>query len=167
MTITITHLNPSGLPRNPGFSQAVAVDGPTRTIYVGGQNAVEPDGTVSSSDAGEQTRRALGNLELVLSEAGARLADVVSWTILMTAGQPLQAAFAAFQEVWGTRGAPPAISVGPRDGTRESELPRGDQRNRRRRLGVSLSAEGEQGEPLLRRAGAAVEAGPTAGYYTV
>jgi enamine deaminase RidA (YjgF/YER057c/UK114 family) len=47
MTTRITHHNPAGLPRNPAFSQAVSVEGPTRTIYVGGQNAVDADGTVA------------------------------------------------------------------------------------------------------------------------
>ena len=36
----IEHLNPDGLMKNPAFSQAVAVTGPHKTIYVGGQNAV-------------------------------------------------------------------------------------------------------------------------------
>jgi enamine deaminase RidA (YjgF/YER057c/UK114 family) len=109
--VTVTHLNATGLPSNPSFSQAVVVDGPARTIYVGGQNAIEPDGTVAGADPGEQTRSALRNLEQVLVAAGAALEDVVSWSILMVAGQPLPAAFGAFQEVWGTRGPAPAITV--------------------------------------------------------
>lgn len=104
-------LGPAGLPRNPAFSQAVSVEGPARTIYVGGQNAVDADGTVASQDPAAQTARALQNLELVLADAGARLEDVVSWSILVVAGQPLSQAFAGFQQVWGARGEPPAITV--------------------------------------------------------
>jgi enamine deaminase RidA (YjgF/YER057c/UK114 family) len=99
------------LPGNPAFSQAVSVQGPTRTIYVGGQNAVEADGTVASQDLAAQTTRALQNLELVLADAGARLEDVVSWSILVVAGQPLGEAVAAFQQAWCARGEPPAITV--------------------------------------------------------
>ena len=87
------------------------MQGPTRTIYVGGQNAVEADGTVASQDLAAQTTRALQNLELVLADAGARLEDVVSWSILVVAGQPLGEAVAAFQQAWGARGEPPAITV--------------------------------------------------------
>jgi hypothetical protein len=35
----------------------------------------------------------------------------VFWTIQIVAGQPLAAAFTAFQGVWGTRPNPPAVSV--------------------------------------------------------
>jgi enamine deaminase RidA (YjgF/YER057c/UK114 family) len=109
--LDIVHLNPDGLPRNPAFSQAVSVAGHARTIYVGGQNAIGVDGAVIGDDAGTQTARALGNLELVLAEAGAGLDDVVSWTMQVVDGQPLGPAFAAFEQVWGTRQNPPAISV--------------------------------------------------------
>jgi hypothetical protein len=37
MPTKIRHHNPAGLPRNPAFSQGVSVEGPARTIYVGGQ----------------------------------------------------------------------------------------------------------------------------------
>src|SRR5438034_9620877 len=107
--LNIAHLNPDSLPRNPAFSQAVSVAGPARTIYVGGQNAVTADGSVVGDDAGMQTARALENLEVVLAQAGARLEDVVHWSILVVQGQALPAAFAAFRTVWGTRPNPPAI----------------------------------------------------------
>jgi enamine deaminase RidA (YjgF/YER057c/UK114 family) len=107
----ITHLNPARLPSNPAFSQGVAVDGPVRTIYVGGQNAVGPGGTIAGDDVGTQTTQALRNLEAVLAEAGARLDDIVTWTIAVVDGQDLRAGFQASQEVWAARGAPPAISV--------------------------------------------------------
>jgi enamine deaminase RidA (YjgF/YER057c/UK114 family) len=108
---TITHLNPQGLPSNPGFSQAVVVETPTRMIFVGGQNAVAADGTVDGDDLVTQTRRALRNLELVLAAAGATLGDVVSWSISVVDGHPLGAAFGAFQEIWPPSEPPPAISV--------------------------------------------------------
>lgn len=107
----VTRLQPAGLPHNPAFAQGVSVEGPARTIYVGGQNGVSADGTVAGDDAGSQTRRALENVGLVLAEAGAELTDVVHWRIALSQGASLQAAFAAFQEAWGTRGEPPAISV--------------------------------------------------------
>lgn len=106
----IIHLNPAGMSSNPAFSQGVSVSGPVRTIYVGGQNGVGADGAVVSDQVGDQTVRALRNLELVLVEAGAGLADVVSWSISVVQGQSLASGFAAFQQVWGDRPDPPAIS---------------------------------------------------------
>jgi enamine deaminase RidA (YjgF/YER057c/UK114 family) len=107
----IAHINPPALPRNPAFSWAVSVEGQARTIYVGGQNALAEDGSIVGDALREQTVRALENLELVLSEAGARLEHVVSWTILVVDGQPLLDGFAGFQQVWGERGETPAISM--------------------------------------------------------
>ena len=111
MATRITHLNPEGLPANPAFSQAVVVEGPVRTIYVGGQNAVTADGTVDGDDVGTQTTRALRNVELVLRAAGAELADIVSWTIYVVDREAIGPGFAAFQQVWSPDDAPPAISV--------------------------------------------------------
>lgn len=108
---TVTHLQPPGLPKNPAFAPGVSVEGPARTIYVGGQNGVSADGTIAGNDAESQTRQALENVGLVLAEAGADLTDVVHWRIALVQGTSLQAGFAAFEDVWGARGEPPAISV--------------------------------------------------------
>ena len=42
----VRHINPEGLHRNPAFSQAVVVEQPAKTIYVGGQNGVDSSGRV-------------------------------------------------------------------------------------------------------------------------
>ena len=110
MAAPVTHLNPAALPQNPGFSQGVAVDGPVRTVYVGGQNAVR-NGTVVGDTLATQTAVALGNLALVLREAGATLGDVVTWSILVVGDADLRPAFASFQQAWGESGPPPAITV--------------------------------------------------------
>jgi enamine deaminase RidA (YjgF/YER057c/UK114 family) len=87
------------------------VSGAGCTIYVGGQNGIGPDGSVVSQQVGEQTTRALQNVELVLVESGADLGDIVSWTIQIVEGQPLGPAFEAFQGAWGDRANPPTVSV--------------------------------------------------------
>jgi enamine deaminase RidA (YjgF/YER057c/UK114 family) len=107
----IAHINPEGLHRNPAFTHVVTVEGPARTIYVGGQNAVDATGTIVGDDVGTQTRQALANIETALAAAGAALADVVKWNVYLVAGQPLAEAFAAAGEVWGLRPDPPATSV--------------------------------------------------------
>jgi len=105
----LTRHNPDGLPRNPAFCQAVSVDGPHRTTYVGGQNAVAADGSVPDTDIASQTIRALQNLELVLADAGAAVTDVATWSIRVVDGQPLEDGFRGFLEFWQDRGEPPAI----------------------------------------------------------
>lgn len=106
-----TYLNPESLVRNPAFTQAVVVEGQAKTIYVGGQNAVRPDGTIVGGTLAEQARQALLNVQAALAAAGATLKDVVRWTVAIVEGQPVREGFAAFQEAWGDAADPPAISV--------------------------------------------------------
>jgi enamine deaminase RidA (YjgF/YER057c/UK114 family) len=97
--------------QSPAFSQGVVVESPTRTIYVGGQNGVGPDGQVVGDTLLEQSVRAFENLRTVLEEAGAGLKDVVTWTITVVEGQSIADGVAAFQQVWDPADTPPAISV--------------------------------------------------------
>jgi enamine deaminase RidA (YjgF/YER057c/UK114 family) len=91
--------------------QGVSITGAARTVYVGGQNGIDADGTPVPGGLGEQTAQALANVERVLREGGAGLEQIVFWTILIVQGQPLADAFSAYPRVWGTRPNPPAISV--------------------------------------------------------
>jgi enamine deaminase RidA (YjgF/YER057c/UK114 family) len=106
-----TYLNPGSLARNPAFTQAVVVEGQVKTIYVGGQNAVRPDGTIVGGTLAEQARQALLNVQAALAAAGATLKDVVRWSVAIVEGQPAAEGFAAFREAWGDAADPPAISV--------------------------------------------------------
>jgi enamine deaminase RidA (YjgF/YER057c/UK114 family) len=108
----VQHLNPTTLHRNPAFTQVVVVSGPAKTIYVGGQNAVDASGTIiGAGEIAAQARQIFANLEAALAATGARLEHIVRWTISVAQGEPLEPAFAVFQEVWGRRPNPPAISV--------------------------------------------------------
>ncbi|HEX6238362.1 MAG TPA: RidA family protein [Acidimicrobiales bacterium] len=109
--MTIRHINPEGLHRNPAYSQGVVVEQPAKTIYVGGQNGVDADGTVVDDTLGGQTRQALRNVATVLEAEGAGLSDIVHWSIAVVDGQPILDGFAAFQEVWDPADPPPAITV--------------------------------------------------------
>lgn len=107
----VTYLNPTTLHHNPAFTQAIAVSGCVRTIYVGGQNAVDAAGNiVGKGDLGEQSEQALKNVEAALDAAGARLEHVVKWNIYVVQGQPLQPGFQAFRRIWGERPNPPTIT---------------------------------------------------------
>lgn len=108
----IRYLNPATLHTNPAFSQLVVATGPAKTIYVGGQNAVDLAGNVvGADDLAAQTRQIFANLEAALAAAGAGLEHIVHWKIYLVQGQPLEPAFAVFQQVWGRRPNPPAITM--------------------------------------------------------
>jgi enamine deaminase RidA (YjgF/YER057c/UK114 family) len=107
----VRHINPEGLHRNPAFSQAVVVEQPAKTIYVGGQNGVDADGKVVGSTVGEQASQALRNLTTILESEGASLANIVSWSIAVVDGHDLREGFAAFQQAWNPADPPPAITV--------------------------------------------------------
>lgn len=103
--MSVTHLNPHALATNPAYSQGVAVDGPVRTVYVGGQNG-------AGGDLATQTAAALHNVQQVLAEADGQLRDVVSWSISVVGEDvDLRPAMQAFARTWGDRGPAPAITV--------------------------------------------------------
>jgi enamine deaminase RidA (YjgF/YER057c/UK114 family) len=106
-----THLNPDTLPRNPAFSQVVVVREPSATIYVGGQNAVTKDGQIAGETIEEQVTQALANVELALAAADATISDIVRWTITLTEGQDVMAAFGAFRQRYPALENPPTIGV--------------------------------------------------------
>ncbi len=107
----IEYLNPDTLHKNPAFTNAVTVTGPVKTIYVGGQDAVDATGTIiGKGDLGAQTEQILKNIEAALSASGARLEHVIKWNLYVVQGQSLQVGFEAFQHVWGNRPNPPTIS---------------------------------------------------------
>jgi len=108
----VEHLNPEGLPQNPAFTNVVVVTGPVRTIYIGGQDAVDATGQiVGAGDIGAQAAQVFANIQTALEAAGAGLEHVIKWTILVVQGQPLEPGFAEFQRVWGERPNPPAITA--------------------------------------------------------
>ena len=108
----VRHINPEGLHRSPAFTQAVVVEQPAKTIYIGGQNGVDADGKVVGPTLGEQARQAFRNLATVLESEGASLANIVHWRIAVVEGHAfVDEGVAAFQEVWNPADPPPAITV--------------------------------------------------------
>ena len=108
----VQHINPDGLSKNPAFTQVVAVNGPAKTIYVGGQDAVDASGTiVGKGDIKLQVEQVFKNLQTALRASGAELEHIIKWNIYMVQGQPLRPAFEVSQQIWGGRPNPPAITV--------------------------------------------------------
>ncbi len=68
----IQRLRPDGLINSPAFSHTAVVPPGATTIYVGGQNAVDAEGSlVGPGDPAVQAVRALANAKIALEAAGA------------------------------------------------------------------------------------------------
>ncbi|MFT4293917.1 MAG: Rid family hydrolase [Micropruina sp.] len=92
----ITLLRPQGLIHSPAFSHVAVVPAGAITIYVGGQNAVDADGVlVGEADAVAQAEYAMQNVKTALAAAGAGVADVVQWTVLLVEGTDVGAVYGA------------------------------------------------------------------------
>jgi enamine deaminase RidA (YjgF/YER057c/UK114 family) len=103
-------LSPEGLVQSPAFSHVAIVSGSTRTIYVGGQDAIAADNqVVGKGDLGAQTTQILANIQTALAAAGAGLEHVIKWNVFVVEGHPVGPAFEAFQRAWGDRTTPPPL----------------------------------------------------------
>ncbi|MGV9675264.1 RidA family protein [Nocardia sp. NPDC003482] len=107
---TVTHINPSDMHSNPAYSQAVRIPAGYDTLHIGGQNGTDATGSLVGPDLKSQSRQALLNIQSCVRAAGGDLENIVKWTIFIKAGEPLREGFAAFQEIWGRRPNPPAIT---------------------------------------------------------
>jgi enamine deaminase RidA (YjgF/YER057c/UK114 family) len=75
--------NPETLPRPSGFSHAVIAQA-GRTVYLAGQTAQRPDGSIVAGTMAEQFDVAAGNVVKALQAAGAHPHDLVSLQIFVT-----------------------------------------------------------------------------------
>ena len=108
----VDHIHPDGLPTNPAFTNVVVATGAVKTIYVGGQDAVDAAGAiVGRGDIEAQAEQVLRNLQTALAAAGAGLEHVVKWNVAVVQGQPPQPAFEVFQRTWADRPNPPVITL--------------------------------------------------------
>ena len=111
MSNQIQYVNPDGLFKNPAFSQVVTTQGNGKTIYVGGQNAVNAKGEiVGKGDISEQTEQVMKNLQTALSACGASFENLVKLTIHIVQGQDLYRGFQTSQKYLGGLKNPPAIT---------------------------------------------------------
>lgn len=106
--MTITHINPDSMHKNPYFSQAVLVEG-GRTLYIGEQNGVDATGAIVPGGAKAQALAALDQVKKVLAEVGADQSNVVRLTVYFSKETPLDPIFEASGEAWGDY--PTAITV--------------------------------------------------------
>jgi enamine deaminase RidA (YjgF/YER057c/UK114 family) len=78
--MSIDRVNPPSLAPPSGFSHAVVATG-GRVVFLAGQTALGPDGTIAGGTVTEQFERALENLLTALSAAGGRPEHLASLTI--------------------------------------------------------------------------------------
>jgi enamine deaminase RidA (YjgF/YER057c/UK114 family) len=108
----VQYLNPDALNKNPAFTNVVVVSGPVKTVYVGGQDAVDASGAIiGKGDLKAQTEQILQNIQAALAAGGAQLEHVIKWNVYVLQGQSLNEGLEVFQRIWGNRPNPPAISV--------------------------------------------------------
>lgn len=101
-------LRPEGLVQSPAFHHVAVVPPGATTIHVGGQNAVDADGTlVGDGDAAAQTRQVMANLRTALAAAGASVHDLVMLTVLLVDGVDLNEAYPVAAA--GLAGAAPLV----------------------------------------------------------
>jgi enamine deaminase RidA (YjgF/YER057c/UK114 family) len=106
------YISTEGVHRSGAFSQAISVSAAARTVYIGGQNAVNAVGEiVGRGDLRAQTRQALENIKRILAAAGATFENVVKLNIFLVQGQDPREGFAAFMETVGPLAHPPLITV--------------------------------------------------------
>ncbi len=89
------------------YSQAYRVEG--RLVFLSGQIALRPDGTLAEGDVSIQTRQAMENIRAVLESMNLSFAHVVKTTIFLTSMDH----FAAVNEIYGAyfQASPPARST--------------------------------------------------------
>ncbi len=106
------HLNPSGLFKNPAFSQIVTTQGNGKTIYIGGQNAVDQNSkVVGKDDIASQTEQVMKNLETALKSCGADFGNLVKLNINIVQGQDVMKGFEVSQRFLGQSSNPPIVTV--------------------------------------------------------
>jgi enamine deaminase RidA (YjgF/YER057c/UK114 family) len=111
-TGSVRYIDPEGLNKNPAFTNVVVVEGPARTLYVGGQDSVDASGNiVGRGDVAAQTEQVLANVRAALAAGGAGPEHVIKWTLLVVEGASLQEGFSAFQRAWVTPPNPPTITM--------------------------------------------------------
>jgi enamine deaminase RidA (YjgF/YER057c/UK114 family) len=109
---SVRYVDPEGLNNNPAFTNVVVVEGPARTVYVGGQDSVDASGNIiGKGDIAAQTEQVLANVRAALAAGGAEPEHVIKWSLLLVEGVSLQEGFSAFRRAWPDTPNPPAITA--------------------------------------------------------
>ena len=107
----VQHINPPELPAN-GYTNVVVVQGNVKTVYIGGQDAVNAKGEiVGKGDLAAQTEQTMQNIKIALAAAGAKLEHVIKWNVYVVQGHDFMPGYKVFQKHWGDRPNPPLVTA--------------------------------------------------------
>ena len=107
----VQYINPPELAAH-GYTNVVTVQGNVKTVYVGGQDAVNAKGEiVGIGDMAAQTRQVMDNIEIALAAGGAKLEHVIKWNVYIVQGNDFMPGYQVFQERWGNRPNPPIVTA--------------------------------------------------------
>jgi enamine deaminase RidA (YjgF/YER057c/UK114 family) len=81
--VTFERINPPSLARPSGFAHAVAASG-GRLVFLAGQTALDPSGSIIGDTVAAQFERALSNLLTALRAAGGEPDQLASLTVYAT-----------------------------------------------------------------------------------
>lgn len=111
-SLKVKHSNPEGLFNSKVYSQVVTVSGNGKTIYIGGQNAVNSEGElVGRGNLELQTKQVLENIKIALASENATFNDVIKLNIYMVDGCDPAVGLKAFKETVSELENPPLITV--------------------------------------------------------
>ncbi|MFQ5978267.1 MAG: RidA family protein [Candidatus Heimdallarchaeota archaeon] len=83
MTRFKAYSSPDGPPAIGPYSAVVAVDTPSRILFIAGQGPMTADGKIVEGEIQKQTKATLKNLSLQLEAAGASLQNVAKTTVFL------------------------------------------------------------------------------------
>lgn len=109
--MSLLFINPDRLMKSPAFSQVVVTSGAGRTIYIGGQNAVnEKLDIIGKGDLAAQTVQVMQNIGHALEAVGAGFEHLIKLNIYMVQGVDAYAGFKASQPFLAKAPNPPVIT---------------------------------------------------------
>ena len=110
--VSISLLQPAGLVHSPAFSHVAVLPAGATQILIGGQNAVDEQGSlVGGNDFVAQVEQVMANLKVALAAAGATITDLVSISLAVVDGTDLRAGYAAAAAHLSGNQPPPLITA--------------------------------------------------------
>jgi enamine deaminase RidA (YjgF/YER057c/UK114 family) len=86
-----------------GYAHAVVAAHGGRTVYLGGQTALAPDGTIRGETLAEQFDVAAGNVLAALQAAGGEAEDLVQMLVFVTDVAEYKASLRELGDLWRRR----------------------------------------------------------------
>ncbi len=108
----IRYINPKNMAKPRGYSHAISISGNYKTIYIGGQNAIDENGTlIGKNNLKQQTEQVLTNINKILQDSDAKFENIIKFNIHILQGQNPQEGFQTFQERWKDNQNFPIVTV--------------------------------------------------------